>query len=96
MPYYNTSNLTGNYIELITEVNRLSGGLLIAMLLFTIYIVLLIASKNQGFRVAMLGISFIMSIIFSIAWFMGWVAGYLVMFPIVALFVSIVVINLHD
>ena len=95
---YNTTNLTNAHtiVEQITELNALSGGVFIASVLFAIWIVLFISSKNQGVRVSLLGVSFIMSIISTLAWYLGWVAGYIVMIPIVATMFGIFMIKLYD
>lgn len=92
---YNTSNLTGNYIEMTTGLNQLSAGLLISMILFVLYIVLFVAVKNQGTRTALLGVSFIITFLASVAWYLEWISGYIVMIPVVALIFSIFMIGME-
>lgn len=93
---YNTSNLTGNPVEMVTGLSQLSEGLFVAALLFVIYIVLFTVAKNQGTKVALLGVSFIVTILASGSWFLGWISGFIVMIPVVAMIFSIFMIRLYD
>lgn len=94
---YNTSNLTGNFVEVTTGLNQLSEGLFISMLLFVAYIILfLIARNNEGAKAGLVASSFIITVLASLAWFAGWISGWIVMIPLVAFIFGIFMIKLFD
>lgn len=92
----NTTNITGNMAQTITGINDASGQILFASILFTIYLVLFMATKGHGTKVALLGVSFILAVLSTMAWFIGWISGWVTIIFIVLLIISIVMIRLFD
>jgi len=95
-PLINTSNMTGNFIEFTTAINDASGGVFMTLLLFVVYILLFIAWENRGVKVAMLAVSFVMSILATLAWFIGWISPFIVIIIVVMFIFSVIFIRLID
>lgn len=92
----NTTNITGNIVELTTGLNQASGGVLIASILFLIYFVLFMVFRQHGTKVALTGVSFIMIILSTYAWFMEWIAWYIIGIPITAFVLSLILLRVMD
>lgn len=89
-------NNATNLFDITSSINDASGKIFITSLLLVIYIILFILFKNQGARVAMTGVSFIITIIASMAWFLKLISGYIVIIPIALLVLSIIGLYLLD
>lgn len=89
---YNLTNLTNStdLYQHAIAMNDLSGQLLMISLYFVIYILLFIIFREQGMRVALTGVSFIVSIIGTIMWFLRFIPGWVLIIPIVVTVLSIV------
>lgn len=73
---YNMSFTEGSSITgLFSGVNDNSGGLFAGLLLLSIFIIVIIATRTDDFKKKVLTGSFITSIVGGVMFFMGWIAG---------------------
>jgi len=90
---YNLTNLTNanTIVDMTTEVNRLSDGLLIVMLMLILFLTYMIVFKKQNLKPVLIGASFLMTIMAIIAFTFGWIGVEVLIIPIILLFASILI-----
>lgn len=88
---YNLTNVTAanDIVNIIGETNKLSGGLLFALVMLAIFLIIYITFKNFETKAVLLVDSFILILIALPAWTFGWIGWPIFIIPIILLFASI-------
>lgn len=78
-------------LQIIQEVNAVSGGVLINMLLFLLWLILLFAFGRENLKKAMVGASFIVVILGILLFAMDLAQWSVLIMPIILFFASIII-----
>lgn len=96
---YNLTQFINNsdtFPNMISVINDASNGFFIGGVLVLFFIILFIAMKFFGTKVALLSSSMILSFISILAWWGGWLAFNFILIPIVFFLVSLVYFALSE
>lgn len=100
MTNYNLTNVTdaNNYFEILKAVNDLSDGLIGVFIITSIFLLLMIVFKQyeQDTKETLLMASAITTLISVLFWTIGLISWTIMIYPIIALFASIVIYKFTD
>jgi len=98
MTIYDDTTITStlNPFDFFTAMNELSGGLLVQVIIFVIYLILFVGFKHKPTRVGMTISSFILVIISLGALILEWITWEFLVLPMIMFFISLIVLLFYS
>jgi CHASE2 domain-containing sensor protein len=95
---YNLTNITlaKTPWDQLKAVNDLSGYMYVGLIILVLYFILFVVFRHHGSRVALLGISFMMSIIGIMSYFLKLISWWIAVIPLLIFIISILIYKLSE